>query len=218
VYANSHPNAIPQVRYTLTFPNTDASGLYLASDRYASRCDGDGGFTVHADFMNGWDSGVIAELVEKMNDTGNNVNVRDQTSAGRLQQGQNRATRDSDGSLSNNEVKPKCGCSSGADLSMCSIGGGGGGGEKEEEEGGADGEEEEEEENNIGLLKNKDLVVKVAGGLGGALFLLLVYGLYARHKGTYNNVISAKHRKGKSYKGSKMGSVKGKWPPTSEMV
>lgn len=117
----SHPIAIPEIRYSLTFPNTNSDGLYLASDRYEGRCDGTGGYSVHADFMNGWDEDVMAEFAQLINTREDNVNVVQETSAGTLRQGRNRSPLDTDGSLSNNEVGPKCGCRNNADLSLCSI-------------------------------------------------------------------------------------------------
>jgi hypothetical protein len=260
--------------------------------------------------MNGWDEGVMAEFAQLINDEPDNTNVVGMTSEGALRQGRARSPLDIDGSLSNNEVRPKCGCRNNADLSLCSIplqeevcacdqdgivdgidtgrpactyesnnfglichvsplcdsasnsgtfpgtkwrqcdpavdgagpdvddgddgdDSGGGGGDDSGDSGdsgdsddgddndntpapGDDADGDEEEGLGVaGIFKKNAKTIGISCA-GAAAFGLIVFS-YFRIKGTFS-VVNGSHRKGKNYKGNKMGSVKGKWPPSSEMV
>jgi len=59
----SHPVAIPNITINADFPNLDASAKYrLASDNYDSKYPG--GYSLHADWMNGWDENTIGRVVK----------------------------------------------------------------------------------------------------------------------------------------------------------
>jgi len=59
----SHPVAIPNITINADFFNLDASAKYrLASDNYSTAYPG--GYSLHADWMNGWDENTIGRVVK----------------------------------------------------------------------------------------------------------------------------------------------------------
>lgn len=58
----SHPIAIPAITINADYYNLDASATYrLSSDNYPSTQPG--GFSLHADWMNGWDQTIVQRMV-----------------------------------------------------------------------------------------------------------------------------------------------------------
>ena len=59
----SHPVLIPDIVLNVTYYNLDPNAEYrLASDNYSTAYPG--GYSLHADWMNGWDEGTISRLVK----------------------------------------------------------------------------------------------------------------------------------------------------------
>ncbi|WP_020182342.1 MULTISPECIES: DUF1996 domain-containing protein [unclassified Methylotenera] len=59
----SHPVAIPNITINADFFNLDAAAKYrLASDNYSTAYPG--GYSLHADWMNGWDENTIGRVVK----------------------------------------------------------------------------------------------------------------------------------------------------------
>jgi hypothetical protein len=61
----SHPVAIPRISINVSFdvtPTSDVSKWRLSSDMYSTGQPG--GYSLHGDWMNGWDSGVIDSFVK----------------------------------------------------------------------------------------------------------------------------------------------------------
>lgn len=82
---SSHPYQIPQVEVIVSYGVTDQTGQpgdwYLSSDMYDHRTKG-GGYSIHADWMEAWDSGTKKTLVDNLN-RGNYLHVSDDSSQGR---------------------------------------------------------------------------------------------------------------------------------------
>ncbi|MDO8960541.1 MAG: DUF1996 domain-containing protein, partial [Methylophilus sp.] len=59
----SHPVAIPNITINADFPNLNANAKYrLASDNYSTAYPG--GYSLHADWMNGWDEAILTRVVK----------------------------------------------------------------------------------------------------------------------------------------------------------
>ncbi|OYY49131.1 MAG: hypothetical protein B7Y48_07420 [Methylophilales bacterium 28-44-11] len=59
----SHPVQIPNITINADFPGLDANAKYrLASDNYSTAYPG--GYSLHADWMNGWDEEIIGRVVK----------------------------------------------------------------------------------------------------------------------------------------------------------
>ena len=227
---SSHTVALPQIRFQVTFSPIVAANkpYFLSSDRFDARCTGDGGYSIHGDWMNGWDASTLSSIVSLINSEGSNVNVRDLVTP-TLRPGNNIAV-DPDDTLTTNMAIPKCGCSNGADLSKCPMvidGGGGGGGDSgggDDDSGGGGGGGGSDSGTATAPLPQTTLIAAGVGGFAAvaiASFLMFKYVLCKKGGKEAAGRSSPAYQMTKSppkpaKKG--LGSVKGRWPPDSAMV